>query len=160
MKKRITAVLLSFMLLLGAYPAYAAGIQDTIQSVKDANPVSSVTVSFQPNGGSGSMNNLTITNTTSGKLTSNTFTRKNFTFIGWNTQADGSGTNYPDQAPLASLTANATQGQAITLYAQWKINAPKIIRSTNTPNTTPLTLPVPPTKDTPPITQAAIASHS
>ncbi len=126
MKKRITAVLLSFMLLLGAYPAYAAGIQDTIQSVKDANPVSSVTVSFQPNGGSGSMNNLTITNTTSGKLTSNTFTRKNFTFIGWNTQADGSGTNYPDQAPLASLTANATQGQAITLYAQWKINAPKI----------------------------------
>ena len=30
----------------------------------------------------------------------------------------------------------------------------------NTPKTTPLILPVPPTKDTPPITQAAIASHS
>ena len=41
-----------------------------------------------------------------------------------------------------------------------KFNATKMIRSKNTPNTIPLTLPVPPTNDTPPITQAAIASHS
>ena len=38
--------------------------------------------------------------------------------------------------------------------------ATKMIRSTNTPSTMPLILPVPPTKETPPMTQAAMASHS
>ena len=38
--------------------------------------------------------------------------------------------------------------------------ATKMIRSTNTPSTMPLTLPVPPTNETPPMTHAAIASHS
>ena len=35
-----------------------------------------------------------------------------------------------------------------------------MIRKINTPSTIPEIDPVPPTKDTPPITQAAIASHS
>ena len=39
-------------------------------------------------------------------------------------------------------------------------SATKMIRSTNTPSTMPLILPVPPTKETPPMTQAAMASHS
>lgn len=117
MKKRITAFILSFILLFSACPVYAAGIPDA---------VGSVTVSFHPNGGSGTMNSFTITDTASGALTPNTFTRAGFTFIGWNTKANGTGTSYPDQAPVSAFTANATPGQTVTLYAQWRIHAPKL----------------------------------
>lgn len=41
--------------------------------------------------------------------------RTGYTFIGWNTKADGAGTNYRAGGEL-SVNAN------ITLYAQWKIN--------------------------------------
>lgn len=42
-----------------------------------------------------------------------------YTFVGWNTAADGTGTNY---APGASYTANASA----TLYAQWANTPPTI----------------------------------
>lgn len=41
-----------------------------------------------------------------------------------------------------------------------KFSPVKMIYSSRTPTTIPLIRPIPPTKDTPPITQAAIASHS
>ena len=47
---------------------------------------------------------------------SNVFTRQGYTFTGWNTAADGSGTSY---AEGDSLIVNAD----VTLYAQWKKNA-------------------------------------
>ncbi|MBO5834492.1 MAG: InlB B-repeat-containing protein [Bacteroidales bacterium] len=47
------------------------------------------------------------------QLSVNTFTRDGYTFIGWNTKADGSGTSYTDKH-VVSLTED------ITLYAQWK----------------------------------------
>lgn len=72
------------------------------------------TVTFDPNNGSGSMTNQTSSSATA--LTSNTFTRTGFTFAGWNTAANGSGTAYADGAsfPFAANT---------TLYAQWTSNS-------------------------------------
>jgi uncharacterized repeat protein (TIGR02543 family) len=46
-------------------------------------------------------------------LLSNPFTRENYTFNGWNTAADGSGTSYADGDNI-TLTADTT------LYAQWR----------------------------------------
>lgn len=46
-------------------------------------------------------------------LLSNPFTRENYTFDGWNTAADGSGTPYADGDNI-TLTADTT------LYAQWR----------------------------------------
>lgn len=132
MKKRITAFVLSLAFLFLAYPVYAAGAQDTIDSVGETRPIRSVTVSFDANGGSGSMNSMTVTDATPVQLTKNTFTRKGFTFCGWNTQADGSGTDYADQAYARPLAENAAYGQTITLYARWKINPPKIKKLTPT----------------------------
>ena len=78
-------------------------------------PVGSV--EFDANGGSGSMETIEDipvgTNTT---LPANEFTMKNGTFIGWNTEADGSGTAYADEA---TVTITSTSG--IYLYAQWEI---------------------------------------
>ena len=67
-------------------------------------------VTFDANGGTGSMTLQTASSAAA--LMSNTFTRPGFTFAGWNTQANGSGTSYADGAnfPFATDT---------TLYAQW-----------------------------------------
>jgi uncharacterized repeat protein (TIGR02543 family) len=46
-------------------------------------------------------------------LTANTFTREGFTFSGWNTEEDGSGASYADQANF-DFSAGSD-----TLYAQW-----------------------------------------
>ena len=53
-------------------------------------------------------------------LTANGFTRTGYTFTGWNTKADGTGTPYANSASVKNLTA--TNGATVTLYAQWKIN--------------------------------------
>ena len=71
-------------------------------------------ITFNANGGSGTMENQTIENT--GTLTANAFTRENYLFTGWNTKADGSGTAYAD---AASFVATDTNKGPVTLYAQW-----------------------------------------
>ena len=79
------------------------------------------TIAFNANGGSNSMGSITgIKYTASQSLTANAFTRTGYTFNGWNTKADGSGTSYADKASVSKLTA--TNGATVTLYAQWKAN--------------------------------------
>ena len=73
-----------------------------------------ITVSFNANNGEGTMESQTISTKEGGTLTTNTFTREGYNFIGWNTAADGSGTSYVDGATV-NLTENTT------LYAQWEI---------------------------------------
>ena len=77
-------------------------------------------IKFDKNSGaSGTMANMTdVKYGTSYTLTANVYKRKGYTFAGWNTKADGSGTVYADKAKVKSLTA--TNGKTITLYAQWK----------------------------------------
>ena len=58
----------------------------------------------------GTMANQTANTSTA--LRSNTFTRAGFTFAGWNTQANGGGTNYAEGASYNFFAD-------LTLYAQW-----------------------------------------
>ena len=51
-------------------------------------------------------------------LTKNTYKKKGYKFVGWNTKADGSGTWYKNKAKVKNLTK--TDGKTIKLYAQWK----------------------------------------
>ncbi|MBR6251198.1 MAG: InlB B-repeat-containing protein, partial [Bacteroidales bacterium] len=51
-------------------------------------------------------------------LNNNAYTRLGFTFNGWNTAADGSGSAYIDHAVVSNLTTEANG--VVTLYAQWK----------------------------------------
>ena len=65
----------------------------------------------------GTMNNQIIQFDTDTNLHANTYKRYRYVFTGWNTQANGSGTAYLDEASVNALTtANGT----ITLYAQWR----------------------------------------
>ena len=76
------------------------------------------TVKFNGNGStSGSMSNLSMTYDTAKTLTANAFKRTGYTFGGWNTKADGSGTNYTDKQSVKNLTT--TNGATVNLYAQW-----------------------------------------
>ena len=86
----------------------------TIYAVYTANTYS---VKFDANGGSGTMSNQNFTYGTAQNLTANTFTRTGYTFAGWNTKADGSGTNYTDKQSVRNLSS--TNGATVTLYAKW-----------------------------------------
>ncbi|MBO5768577.1 MAG: InlB B-repeat-containing protein, partial [Bacteroidales bacterium] len=72
-------------------------------------------LTFNANGGEGTMAAQTFEAGVSQAIAANAFTRSGYTFTGWNTAANGSGTSYTDKQSI-SLT------QDITLYAQWKIS--------------------------------------
>nr|MCR5623609.1 InlB B-repeat-containing protein [Lachnospiraceae bacterium] len=76
-------------------------------------------ISFNANGGSGSMSDITATYDTSIKLTSNAFSKTGYTFMGWSDSANGS-VKYANQASVKNLGSAA--GDKITLYAKWGSN--------------------------------------
>ena len=51
-------------------------------------------------------------------IRNNTFTTVGYTFTGWNTEKDGSGTSYAQGEEYKNLTA--VDGGTVTLYAQWR----------------------------------------
>ena len=71
------------------------------------------TITYNANGGTGSMANQDIAEGATEALTANAFTRTGYTFVGWNTVADGTGTYYADQAAYTMGSDN------VTLNAQW-----------------------------------------
>lgn len=71
---------------------------------------SNFTVTFDANGGTGSMSPETYSTPTA--LTTNSFIYTGYTFNDWNTAADGSGASFANGATYP-FTAN------VTLYAQW-----------------------------------------
>lgn len=73
------------------------------------------TITFNANGGSGSMSSETVSSGSSVSLPANTFTRSGYEFVGWNTNADGSGVPYTNGQRI-------TPSRNITLYAQWNKN--------------------------------------
>ena len=75
------------------------------------------TVSFNKNGGEGTMRDQDFTYDVAQSLRENTFTRDKYEFAGWNTAANGLGTPYDDKEEVRNLST--TNGATITLYAQW-----------------------------------------
>ena len=79
------------------------------------------TIQYNGNGNtSGSTASSSHTYDVAKNLTANGFKKTGYTFNGWNTKADGSGTSYGNAASVTNLTA--TNGAKITLYAQWRVN--------------------------------------
>ena len=103
--------------------------QVTLYAVWQANKYQVV---FDPNTGSGNMENQEFTYGQEQKLNANQFTKEGYTFKGWNTQANGAGQAYAD---LASVSNLATEGQ-VTLYAQWQANNYAVIFDKNAASAT------------------------
>ncbi|MGX7303041.1 InlB B-repeat-containing protein, partial [Enterococcus gilvus] len=68
----------------------------------------------------GTMSNQTFVYDKEQGLTANDYTRPGYTFSGWNTKADGTGTTYNNKQSVKNLTTKS--GDTVTLYAQWKAN--------------------------------------
>lgn len=87
----------------------------TLYAMWEANPYK---VAYAPNGGKGTMPEQTFAYDQTQPLDGNLFDRDGWTFTGWNTEKDGSGTAYADRQEVTNLTTE--NGGEVTLYAQWK----------------------------------------
>jgi uncharacterized repeat protein (TIGR02543 family) len=111
--------------------------------------INSFTVTFDNNGGTGSMSNESASYNVAMALTTNTFTKTGYTFSGWNNAANGTGTPYADGASYPFTSS-------VTLYAQWTVIGTDVITfntqggsavgSMNGPDGSTITLPAGPTR--------------
>ena len=77
-------------------------------------------VTFDSNGGAGTMANQQFTYDVELELTPNAFTKTGYTFNSWNTKDNGSGTSYENKAKVKNLTSE--KDGTVTLYANWTAN--------------------------------------
>lgn len=83
-----------------------------------AGYTNAILMSYNPNGGQGDVYNQHINAYAKVKdIADVNFTRSGYDFVGWNTEADGSGTDYAVGANLSSAD------EGVILYAQWKIKS-------------------------------------
>ena len=77
------------------------------------------TIKFDKNGATGGdeIANIEATYDVPFDLPTNIYTRDGYTFVGWNTKADGTGTQYEAGSQISNLTDK--DGDIITLYAVW-----------------------------------------
>jgi uncharacterized repeat protein (TIGR02543 family) len=79
--------------------------------------INSYTISFDNNGGTGSVSSISGTYGTNDTIPSgSSLTKVGYTFVNWNTQQDGSGTIY-------QVGQTVTFSNSFTLYAQWTANS-------------------------------------
>lgn len=83
------------------------------------------TITYNANGGSGTMNKTTCTYDTNCTLAANSFTRTGYTFAKW-TKDSTTGTPYAVGSTVKNL---ATSGN-VNMYAKWNINSYKVTIST------------------------------
>ena len=101
-------------------PVTENGPVEVTHSLSIAEPPkpNTYTVAFDANGASGKMDSQPFTYDKEETLTPNAFTMIGYSFDSWNTERDGSGLKYVDNAKVKNL---ATEGE-ITLYANWTAN--------------------------------------
>lgn len=78
-------------------------------------------IEYVGNGATGGkyLNNTAKPGTTTTTASASQFTRTGYTFTGWNTKADGTGTAYNAGAAITY----PAEGTTLTLYAQWKVSS-------------------------------------
>lgn len=86
------------------------------------------TVTFNANGGTGSMSNASMTVSAAKNLPANTFTRSGYTFLGWSKSNVATSATYTDKQSVKGL---AGKDGKVTLYAVWKQNTYTIAFNAN-----------------------------
>ncbi len=94
-----------------------AGEDETVTLKAVWTPIS-YNINYAANTGSGTTPGSVHIYDNLSKLSANNFSKAGYTFAGWNTSADGTGTAYSDNEYVKNLTASS--GRVITLYAQWQ----------------------------------------
>lgn len=73
-------------------------------------------IKFDPNTGTGIMNEQNSKTNDSMTLSKNLFTKDGYKFVSWNTKIDGTGKSYKDEEEIANIVDGSKE---ITLFAQW-----------------------------------------
>lgn len=121
-KIRIKYVLLvSFFIILATvlptFMRYQASVTANVVGYAKETRRSTYKVNFHSNGGTGTMASMTVNYNEAVNLIPNTFTNEPSHFAGWNTQADGMGTNYRNEQEI--IETDYITGNQIDLYAKW-----------------------------------------
>lgn len=74
-------------------------------------------IAYDPNGGTGSMDNSTHTYDVQQQLSSNKFTREGYKFLGWSESFSATSATYSNLQVVKNLSS--VDGSTITLYAIW-----------------------------------------
>ncbi len=98
------------------------------QSVKIIHAAN--TLSYDANGGENAPGSH-YTGGTSITVASDEPCREHYTFLGWNTKADGSGSSYSGDETFTFAEDNGNGGCEVTLYAQWKADVYAVTLVTN-----------------------------
>ncbi len=103
------------------------GINTTLYAKWKAN---TYTINFNGNGAtSGSMDPQTFTYDQAQELRANAFVKDGATFTTWNTQADGRGQSYANNARVNNLVSSPNG--TLTLYAQWSAEDYQVVFNGN-----------------------------
>ena len=120
----LIAIILSLVMsfsssyILNSFAKYTSVVNDEI-SLTVTKPKYKIV--FDPNNGTGSMEDEEFEYGETKILSSNTFTREHYSFIGWNTKDDGTGIGYNNEDSISNLTD--VDGTVYTFYAQWESKA-------------------------------------
>lgn len=81
-------------------------------------------ISFNKNDSlaTGSMSNQLLIYGSTANLTANAYSKPGYTFKGWNTKSDGTGTAYSNSELVSYVSMVNRHGYSIVLYAQWESN--------------------------------------
>ena len=102
----------------------------TVTATSTYDEATGYTVTFNANGGSGTMNSQYFLHGHSQTLSPNTFTRTDYKFKGWATSSSGA-VVYADQAAL-----NLSSGGDMTLYASWEATTIRVTVTLNNQSAT------------------------
>ncbi len=86
------------------------------------------TVTYNANGGSGTMANSSHTYSTTSYLSENTFTRTGYTFSGWATSSSGT-VAYSNEQNMSSQ--GEISGGVLNLYAKWQAHTYTVVYNSN-----------------------------
>lgn len=113
------------------YPSFTVTAAKTLTAYGYGN---SYKIYYNGNGStSGSMSYSSHVYGTTKTLTANSYKKIGYTFIGWNTLANGNGTSYSDAQSITTWTPIPSHNSSITLYAQWRPNTYEIQYNPNWP---------------------------
>ena len=101
--------------------------EGTLELTAQWTPIA-YTVAFQPNGGQGTMEPVSMTYDQTAELPQLSFTREGYRFTGWAPSAKGKAA-YADGAQVVNLSAKS--GATVTLYAQWTPNSYTVVYEGN-----------------------------
>ena len=113
----ITCILMISSIMSPTFMRYQVTVEANVVGYAKETRSSTYKIKFHSNGGTGSMQEMTVRYNETTNLTKNTFTLENYNFVGWNTEADGSGTDYQDEQEI-NQTEYLDENE-INLYAQW-----------------------------------------